>query len=336
MSRVVFAGNVLVDALKTLESWPERGCIAQVLGMSRSVGGCVCNTGIDLKRLDPAVDVVAHAVVGKDDNGDFAVGVLAENGLDVSHVSRIDAPTTSTDVMALQSTGERTFFCMRGAGALYAPSADEIPAGSGDLLHLGYLLLLDALDSPDPEYGTRAARLLADVRSRGIRTSIDLVSEQSPRVPSVLKPALPHCDYVVMNEVEAAAITGIPARDADGRIDGRRLEELARAVAGYGVRDKTVIHCPEGSGAVDAAGRFEYLPSLVLPAGWIKGAVGAGDAFCSGMLYSFIQGWDVVRGMHLARAAAAANLASSSGTGGALGLDETLELDRRFDPSRGS
>ena len=329
-TKIIFAGSVIVDILNDIDIWPDKGCIAQILGSSRSIGGCVANTGIDLKRLDPSRDVLAHSCIGKDDNGDFALDVLAKNGLDVSHVSRIDARTTFTDVMAVKTTGERTFFCQRGAGALYAPSADDIPAEPGDLLHLGYLLLLDALDSQDAEYGTKAARLLADLRSRGVRTSIDLVSEQSPRVPSVLRPVLPHCDYVVMNEVEAAAITGIAARDGKGGIDVRRIEELARAIAGYGVHRVTVIHCPEGSGAVDAEGHFEYLPSLVLPPGWIKGAVGAGDAFCSGMLYSFLEDWDVVRGMHLARAAAAANLASPSGTGGALGLEETLELDRRF------
>lgn len=327
---VVFAGSVIVDTIKTIDVWPEKGAIAQIRKASRSIGGCVSNTGIDLKKLDPSVNVVAFADVGADDNGDFACRELETQGLDVSHVRRVAAPTTYTDVMALETTGERTFFCDRGAGALFDPSEADLAALDCDIFHLGYLLLLDGLDAPDAEFGTKAARLLNRVHARGIRTSFDLVSEQSARVPAIVKPVLKQSDYAVINEVEAEAITGIRARDAEGRITERKVEELVRAIFACGVRERAVIHCPECSGTVDASGRFEFLPSLKLPPGWIKGAVGAGDAFCAGMLYSFLKGWDGSRGMRLARASAAMNLASPTGTGGAKPLDETLDLERRI------
>lgn len=327
---IAFAGSVIVDKIKTIDVWPQKGTIAQILGETRAIGGSVANTGIDLKRLDPSVDVRVFADVGTDELGDYALQALSSEDLDVSGACRVRAVTTNTDVMTVSTTGERTFFTNRGAGALFDPIDDRIATLKGDIFHLGYILLLDALDSPDPEYGTKAARLLAKVRAMGIRTSLDLVSEQSERVPRTVKPVLAQCDYAVINEIEAEAITGVRARNADGSITADRLEALSRAVAACGVRDRTVVHCPEGSGAVDKDGRFAYLPSLVLPAGWIKGSVGAGDAFCSGMLYSFLRDWDIERGMRLARAAAAMNLASSSGTGGAKSLDETLELEKQI------
>ena len=37
------------------------------------------------------------------------------------------------------------------------------------IFHLGYLLLLDSLDMPDDEYGTRSARLLAQMREQGMK-----------------------------------------------------------------------------------------------------------------------------------------------------------------------
>ena len=329
--KIVFAGSIIVDTIKTLDVWPEQGCIANVISSGRAIGGCVPNTGIDLKRLAPEVRVSAFAAVGNDDNGDFAVGRLMQAGIDVSDVGRLDVPTTATDVMTVKTTGVRTFFCQRGAGKVFDPSAAAFDTLDGDIFHLGYLLLLDALDSPDPEFGTRAARLMHLARERGFRTSFDLVSEQSARVPAVVKPVLAQSDYAVINEVEAEAITGVRARADDGTISERRLETLARAVAACGVRRLTVIHCPEGSGALDAAGRFAFLPSLRLPDGWIRGTVGAGDAFCAGMLYGFLRDWNPVDAMHLARASAAANLASDSGTEGALSLDRTLELNERFD-----
>ena len=325
---VVFAGSVIVYTIKTIDVWPQMGAIAQVRCSSRAIGGCVPNTGIDLKRLDESVSVRALADVGQDEIGEFALREMAAGGMDVSGVCRVRAETTNTDVMALARTGERTFFCNRGAGALFDPSDDRVERLGGDIFHLGYILLLDALDTPDAEFGTKAARLLAKARARGFRTSLDLVSEQSPRVPSTVKPVLAQCDYAVINEAEA--ITGVQARFADGSITQDRIERLARAVAACGVRERTVIHCPEGSGAVGADGRFMFLPSLSLPPGWIKGAVGAGDAFCAGMLYSFLRDWDCEHGMRLARAAAAMNLSSSSGTGGVKSHEETLEIERRL------
>lgn len=327
---VVFAGSVIVDTIKSLDVWPEKGSIAQVGSVSRAIGGCVPNTGIDLKRLDESVSVKAFADVGQDELGDFAIREMSGGGLDVSGVCRVPAITTNTDVMVVAETGERTFFCNRGAGVGFDPTDERVEVLDCELFHLGYILLLDALDSPDAEFGTRAARLLASLRSRGVRTSLDLVSERSERVPTTVKPVLAQCDYAVINEVEAEAITGVRARGSDGCISPGRLEALARAVSACGVKERTVVHCPEGSGAIESNGRFSYVPSLKLPQGWIKGTVGAGDAFCAGMLYSFLRDWDVEKGMRLARAAAAANLASPSGTGGARSLEETLEIENRL------
>ena len=328
MDNVILAGNILVDNVKTIAAWPEKGMLVPITSMKRAVGGSVCNTGVDLKTLDPALTVRALGKVGRDDAGDFAVGFLKERGLDVSLVSRADRPTTFTDVMTVAGTGERTFFNMHGADSALTP--DDVDAGAlgCDLFHLGYLLLLDGLDAPDAEYGTQAARLLAKVRAAGIKTSLDIVSEQSARFPSIVRPALKHCDYLVVNEIEGSLATGLPCRDVTGRTTPEALLSIAEALFGLGVKERVVLHCPEFSVSRDAAGRTAVVPSLKLPQGWIKGAVGAGDAFCAGMLYSFMRGLPDEEGMRLASCAAAANLAAADSVSGALPLAGTLELER--------
>ena len=82
--------------------------------------------------------------------------------------------------------------------------------------------------------------------------------------------------------------------------------------------------------SLDRAGNFAALPSLKLPAGWIKGSVGAGDAFCAGMLYSFMKGLDAEAGMRLASCAAACNLAAADSVSGAKPYAETIALDSKF------
>lgn len=47
---IVVAGNIIVDIVKTVDCYPEIGMLANVSSVSRAVGGCVSNTGIDLKK----------------------------------------------------------------------------------------------------------------------------------------------------------------------------------------------------------------------------------------------------------------------------------------------
>ena len=105
--KITFCGNILVDSVKTITSWPEQGMLVSITGVRRSVGGCVCNTGIDLKILDPSVEVRANGKVGGDDAGDFAVTIMESKGIDCSQVRRIEGvPTTFTDVMSVEGTGD--------------------------------------------------------------------------------------------------------------------------------------------------------------------------------------------------------------------------------------
>ncbi len=330
-SRVALAGNIIVDNVKVISAWPEKGMLVPITSVGMSPGGAVPNSGIDLKRLDPEIEVVAVGKVGDDAAGDFATGFMRERGLDVSGVRRVEGtPTSFTDVMTLESTGERTFFNMHGADSLLTPD-DVDPAALGcGLFHLGYLLLLDGLDAEDEEYGTKAARLLAKARACGAKTSVDIVSEQSDRFARVVRPALRHCDYVVINEVEGARATGLSADSGDGRVSAGSLRRICEGLLALGVRERAVVHSPELSVSLDRSGEFAAVPSLDLPGGWIRGSVGAGDAFCAGMLYSFVRGMPAEEGMRLASCAAAMNLSAGDSVSAAASLAETMALDARF------
>ena len=313
---------MLVDNVKMISRWPDKGMLVQISSVKRAVGGAVCNSGIDLKVLDPSVTVKALGKLGDDDAGDFVVSTLESRGLDCSLVSRVaGVPTSFTDVMTVETTGERTFFNIHGADSMLVPDDVDVAKLDCGIFHFGYLLLLDGMDAPDEEYGTRAARLLAKVRAAGIRTSIDIVSEQSERFARIVRPALRHCDYVVINEVEGSMATGVPADDMRGICEG--LFEL-------GVGGRVVVHRPECGVSMDRDGTFVEVPSLELPSGWIKGSVGAGDAFCAGILYSLLKGTDPEYALRLASCTAAMNLASPDSTGGAMSLAETMELENRF------
>lgn len=319
---IVLAGSMLVDNVKMIPRWPDKGMLVQVSSVKRAIGGAVCNSGVDLKTLDPSLSVRALGKVGCDDAGDFVVAELEKHGLDCSLVSRTDAaPTTFTDVMTVEGTGERTFFNMHGADSALVPDDVDVSSLDCGIFHFGYLLLLDGMDAPDDEYGTKAARLLAKVQSAGIRTSIDIVSEQSGRFVKVVRPALKYCDYVVINEIEGSLASGVPADDMRG---------ICKGLFDLGVSERVVVHRPECGVTMGHDGDYVEVPSLSLPSGWIKGSVGAGDAFCAGILYSLMKDLDPEYALRVASCAAAMNLASPDSTGGARSLSETMELESRF------
>ena len=319
---IAFCGNIITDQVKMIPRWPDKGMLVPITSVGRAVGGSVCNTAIDLKTLDPQVVVRAVGKVGTDENGDFTVNVLESKGIDCSSVWRVKyLPTSFTDVMTVEETGERTFFNLHGADSSLTVEDIDVQRLDCEIFHFGYLLLLDGMDAYDEEYGTKAARLLAKVQAAGIRTSVDIVSEQSDRFARIVRPALRHCDYCIINEIEGSMATGRDKADLKGICEG--LFEL-------GVKERVVIHCPEVGVSMGKDGDFTRVGSLVLPEGWIKGSVGAGDAFCAGALYALLKGMDPESLLRLGSCAAAMNLSVPDAVSGAKSYAETMALDARF------
>jgi len=321
-NRIAFCGSIITDQVKMISRWPDKGMLVPISSVKRAVGGSVCNTAIDLKALDPSVAVKAIGVVGDDENGSFAVRFMEERGIDCSGVARtVERPTSFTDVMTVEKTGERTFFNLHGADSTLVPEDVDVSGLGCDIFHFGYLLLLDGMDAPDEEYGTKAARLLAKVQAAGIKTSVDIVSEQSDRFARIVRPALKYCDYCIINEIEGALATGRKPDDLKGVCEG--LFEL-------GVKERVVVHCPEVGVTMGRDGGFVRVASLQLPDGWIRGTVGAGDAFCAGTLYALLKDFDPEQTLRLASCTAAMNLTVPDSVSGARSLEETLSLDTRF------
>ena len=260
---IAVAGTILVDKLNEIGAYPASGELTKILSVSRAVGGAVPNVGIDIKRVDPSITVKAVGKIGNDAEGDFLVDTLEENGVDASLLVRGDKPTSFTDVMSIVG-GQRTFFTYPGACADFGVDDVDFDKLNAKMLHLGYFLLLDKVDGGDGE------KILKAAQERGIKTSIDLVSENSNRY-HIVKDCLKYTDNVIINELEAGMIAGIePCRE--------NLEKIAHALKDMGVSERVIIHMPETGVCLSDNGFFE-LPSWELPKGFIKGKTGAGDAF---------------------------------------------------------
>jgi sugar/nucleoside kinase (ribokinase family) len=325
------AGTIVVDTVKMIDAYPNEGTLCHIGEISQSVGGCVPNTAIGLRALG-GIPVRAAGRVGGDAAGEFVTERMRGAGVDVSGIiTSPNSPTSFTDVMTVAGTGARTFFNMRGANAEFCESDINVDSLDCRIFHIGYLMLMDKLDAPDAEYGTALAGLLHRIQQRGIKTSIDVVSDISAGFAAVVIPALKYCDYAILNELEAGFTAGIAPRDTSGRLIEKNIRAILERFAEYGVK-KTVIHCPERGFCLDADGGYTGAASLKLPAGYIKGAVGAGDAFCAGMLYALYNGFSDSEALVTAAASAAANLSSPDSVSGARSYAETMRLAELYPP----
>ena len=271
------------------------------------MGGAVCNCAVDMARLDSSLPLKTIGIVGDDEAGDFVLRQLSRySNIDTAGVRR-EGSTSYTDVMT-QRDGSRTFFHFRGSNALLGPEHFDFSKIEADILHIGYILLLDRLDSPDENYPTAMCRVLDNAHAHGIETSIDLVSEDSDRFSAIVAPALRYADYCIINEIEASRTTGIELRDGDTPLEGNLLPCLRKLVS-FGVAKWAVIHMPEMSCGYDSR-RHEYFmePSWNIPPGFKRSSVGAGDAFACGILFGAYNGWDLRKSLHTAGAIAAFSL----------------------------
>lgn len=328
---ITAAGNWIVDRVKRVDGIPARGMLVNIKDQQFSPGGAPVNVLNDLARMKAPFPLAGLGVVGDDEDGQYLLRIFRDLGVDVAGVQTTTAaPTSFTDVMNDETSGDRVFFHHRGANALFGPQHVAVDRLNGRIFHLGYLLLLDTLDQSDPEHGTVAAGLLKRVREAGFLTSVDVVSEESDRFRTLVPPALKHVDYLILNEIEVSRAVGIRVRGEAGKLDGQALIEAVDKLYEFGNMRLVAVHMPEGVYTRDAAGHRGSRGSLKLPEGFIAGAVGAGDAFCAGMLYGLHEGWDVMAMAQLANCCAAASLSAPGASEGVKSLPEVLSLAAQF------
>ena len=326
---IIVAGSLIADVHYEIDTYPEQGNLSTVRSTTGAIGGSG-NLILDLAKLDPELQVQVSALVGNDANGQMLMQTLGRfPNIDTSAVVR-SGNSSVTLVMNANDTKQRTFFFIPEASDLYDESCIQWDQLNGKIFHLEYLLLMKAVDSPDPVYGTHGAKILHDAQERGMITSIDIVSEQSDRARTVVQAALKYTDICSVNEFEAEGITGI-SMVKDGEIDAEKAYQALAALKAAGVKKWAVIHSPACCYGLDCeTGETACVPSLLLPKGYIKGTTGAGDAFCSGILYGACRGKALHESMRFANACAACSLSEQNGTDGMRSWEEVLKLEQEL------
>lgn len=327
---ILSGGNWIVDHVKIVDTFPAEETLASIWNQYRGTGGAPYNVLVNLAKLGAGFPLAGAGLVGDDENGNSIIDDCKKLGIDMSqvHITKA-APTSYTDVITVRSTGKRTFFHMRGANSLLKESHFNLAVSRARIFQLGYLLLLDALDTVSEDGTTGASRLLKQACELGFKTSVDVVSENSDRFVKIVTPTLPFVDYLIINEFEASKISGIDVCQA-GAVNLARLSEAAQAIFTKGVREWVIIHFAQGALARNRAGAEAHIGSVRVPRDKVAGTAGAGDAFAAGCLYGLHDGRDIGDCLKMAACAAASTLFDPTCTGSIRPLQKCLELGAEF------
>lgn len=328
---ILAGGNWILDYVKVIDVYPNENALANIMDQYVGNGGAPFNVLKAVHKMGFSIPMEGVGVVGDDEMGREILRQCKEMGIDRGQLKTLkDERTSYTDVMTVRDTGRRTFFHYRGANALLEEKDFDFAGSTAKIFHLGYLLLLDKLDTVGPDGVSGAAKVLKEAKDAGFITSADIVSEQSTRYRKVIPSSLPFIDILFINELEAKMLTDIGTFDEEGEFLVSKGFEAAESILQMGVRNWVVIHFPKGAIGLSKQGKRLFQPSVCVPQEKVKGAVGAGDAFAAGVLAAYHEEWDMEKCLLMGVCAAATSLLDSTASGSIMPWEECMAYGERL------
>jgi len=329
-SGILCGGTCTVDRNKRIDHWPREEAVAEILEEARCGGGPALNVSVALRGLDAQLPIEVIGVVGDDDDGRFVRATIRDKGMETSRLLTVDrAPTSFTEVMAVLSTGRRTFFHRPGVSAYLSPDHFDFEGTRARLLHVGYPGLHEIMDRPWGDDPNGWVTVLKRAKAAGLETNLELASVGSERIAAIGRPCLPYLDHLIVNDAEIGGLAGVETVH-DGVTDVDACRMAAASVLAAGAMRTVIVHFPLGAVAISRDGSTFDQPSVAVPPTGIVASNGAGDAFTAGVLFAIHEHWPLEKALELGHAAAAASLRSLSTAGSVVEHQACLALADRW------
>lgn len=240
-------------------------------------GGGGTNTAVTFARQGLATACVG--VVGNDLNGQEVLQELIKEGVEVKYFQKHDDDWTAYSVILVDSSGERTILSYKGEGQHF-----DINKINFDQLETKWLFL-DSLGG----YFDLLEKAVNWAVVNGIKIATNPGGKELKHGLDKLKPLLKNCSIVIMNQEEAAGLTGI---------DYKKEEDIFRFMDEVIGRIFVMTKGPEG--VVVSDGKNVYRAGI--PDSPVVERTGAGDAFSSGFISEYIKSGDISRAIQFATA----------------------------------
>jgi ribokinase len=302
---IVVVGSLNLDLAVRVPHLPKPGETLLGEDFERRPGGKGANQAVAAARLGARARLVG--LVGSDLFGADLRGHLDAEGVDVDTVGRAEEAPTGVAMIVVAPDGENMITLAPGANDRLGPQ--ELAALPGLLEDADALLL--QLEVPVP------AALAAARMASAADVAVVVNAAPLPPVSQDLLDLIGLADVLVVNETEAAGLTGIDAVSDS--------EAAARALLALGPGAAVITLGRRGAVAADGTGVNE-VPAFAVEA---VDAVGAGDAFCAELAIARAGGaLDVATAT---RRACAAGALATTRIGTQSALPRRAEVDRLLD-----
>ncbi|MBA2260919.1 MAG: 5-dehydro-2-deoxygluconokinase [Acidobacteria bacterium] len=241
------------------------------------VGGCPTNVSVGTRRL--GLRSALLTAVGTDQVGDFVLAFLRNEGVDVDSVPRIPERRTSAALLTIQPPDCFPLTFYRDNCADLALTIEDVRRAPVDGSRV--LFVTGTGLSADP---SRTATLFAaeHAAARGTTVVVD-IDYRAGLWPSAeafgtnVRPLLARAGLAIGTEDEVCAASG----QDDARAGAGRLLEAGLPVL-------ILKRGGDGAAVYRRGGEPVAVPPFVVD---VLNVLGAGDAFASGFIYGYVNGW---------------------------------------------
>jgi ribokinase len=278
---VVVIGSLNMDLVVRVARMPAAGETLAGEGFETAPGGKGANQAVAAARL--GAPVVMVGCVGRDAHGHELLQGLAADGIDASRIEARAGAPTGVAVIVVEADGQNRIVLAPGANACLDDAA--IDARAGDAIARAAVVVMQ-LEVPP------AAVLRAAQRARAAGVPVLLNAAPARPLPDALWAAI---DVLVVNESEAALLSGLPVADAASAL------AAAAALRARGPRVVVVTLGPLGVAWVDGP-QAHALPAHVVEA---VDTTAAGDTFIGALAVALREGRPLADAVMLGQAASA-------------------------------
>lgn len=272
---IAVVGSINLDLSLSVDRLPDPGETVIGRDVVQGGGGKGANQAVAAARLGRQVAMVGR--VGADDGGAHLVGLLADEGIDVTGVAVTEQVPSGLAVIEVDAAGENRIVVISGANAEVGPG--DVEAASSALAAAPVVLT-------QFEIPLEAIAALAALPREGL-----LVVNPAPAVTGV---DLAGVDVLVPNRGELAMLAG--AGGVPATVPATVDEVVDQVVAiGADLRAAVVTLGADGALVVDRPGTDEMVVTEVPPVAVTPiDTTAAGDSFCGALADALCLGAEIV------------------------------------------
>lgn len=249
----------------------------EITSFAALVGGCPTNISVGTRRLGLKSALLTG--VGNDRVGDFILNFLRKEGVETKFIPTKAGHRTSAVLLGIQPPDKFPLIYYRDNNADIELNIDDVLAAP--VADSRLLLISGTGLSKEP---SRSATQFAAEYAGSVGTEVVLDIDYRPdqwhdarAFGITVRVTLPLVDIAIGTEDEVKAATGADTAEA---AVARLLEGVRKAVV--------FKRGGEGSSVYLKDGTVYHVPPFKIE---VLNVLGAGDAFASGFLYGYLQGW---------------------------------------------